>query len=68
MSVSSFFFLLQVAATKAHEAAMALKKAVQQSKAAMSHLFAKTPTQESLVNRIKNWDEKIQKLEVGVAV
>lgn len=45
---------------------MALKKAVQQSKSETSHLFAKNPGEDSVVKRIKNWSEKIKKLQVGV--
>ena len=53
-----------MAATKAYEAAMALKKADKQSKSATSHLFAKSPSEDSVAKRIKNWSEKIKKLEV----
>lgn len=65
--LSSFLFLLQVAATKAYEAAMVMKKAAAQSKTETSHLFAKTPSEESVAKRIKKWAEKMKKLEVGVS-
>lgn len=55
----------QVAATKAFEAATALRKAALKAKSETSHLFAKNPGEESLVGRIKNWSEKIKKLQVN---
>lgn len=47
---------------------MVLKKNVAQSKSETSHLFAKNPAEDSVVKRIKNWAEKIKKLQVGVVV
>lgn len=55
---------MQVAATKANEVAQGLKKAAAKSKQEEMHLFAKTPSEESLIGRIKSWGDKIKKLAV----
>lgn len=39
---------------------------MQKSKQETMHLFAKNPSEESVVGRIKNWTEKIKKLQVRV--
>eukprot|EP00752_Nemacystus_decipiens_P006145 g5543.t1 len=54
----------KVAATEAHERAMKLKKAHNLSKSETSHLFAKTPSQESVEKRIETWSDKIKKLDI----
>eukprot|EP00903_Cladosiphon_okamuranus_P018162 g16712.t1 len=56
----------KVAATKAYESAMKMKKEAAQSKMETSHLFAKTPSKESVDKRIKTWTEKIKKLEIVI--
>lgn len=55
-----------MAATRATELANELKKKATKAKAESAHLFGKTPSEESIVSRIKNWGEKIKKLQVGV--
>lgn len=55
--------LVQVAATMAEEAAKTLKKQAAKSKQETLHLFAKTPSEESIESRIKNWSDKINKLQ-----
>lgn len=54
----------KVAATKAAETAATMKKQALKAKSEEMHLFAKNPSEESLVGRIKNWTEKIKKLQV----
>lgn len=53
-----------MAATKAGETAKALRKEAQQAKQEAMHLFAKNPSAESVEGRIKNWADKIKKLQV----
>lgn len=64
--VCALLLLTQVAATQANEAAQNLKKAAAKSKQEEMHLFAKTPGEESLAGRIKNWGDKIKKLQVRI--
>lgn len=54
----------QVAASKAEEAAKNLKKKAAKSKQEGMHLFAKTPSEDTLLARIHTWSEKIKKLQV----
>ncbi|CAB1114380.1 unnamed protein product [Ectocarpus sp. CCAP 1310/34] len=54
---------LLVAATKAGETAKATRKAAQQAKQEAMYLFAKNPSAESVEGRIKNWGDKIKKLQ-----
>lgn len=51
-------------ATQLTEKVALMKKAVMQSKQETMHLFGKVPGEDSLVSRIKNWADKIKKLEV----
>ncbi|CAM9151439.1 unnamed protein product [Pylaiella littoralis] len=56
----------KVAATKAAESAAALRKAAQKSKQETMHLFAKNPGEDSVAGRIKNWTDKIKKLQIKI--
>ncbi|CAN0211366.1 unnamed protein product [Ectocarpus sp. 4 AP-2014] len=53
----------KVAATKAGETAKALWKEEQQAEQEAMHLFAKNPSAESVEGRIRNWGDKIKKLQ-----
>ncbi|CAM9286516.1 unnamed protein product, partial [Sphacelaria rigidula] len=56
----------KVRATQLTEKVALMKKAVMQSKQETMHLFGKVPGEDSLVSRIKNWADKIKKLEISI--
>lgn len=55
--------MTQVAATKAAEKAAGLKKAASTAKSEEMHLFSRIPSEDSVAGRIKNWGDKIKKLQ-----
>ncbi|CAB1104174.1 unnamed protein product [Ectocarpus sp. CCAP 1310/34] len=56
----------KVATMKTGETAKATRKAAQQANQEAMYLFAKNPSAESVEGRIKNWGDKIKKLQHSV--
>lgn len=56
----------KIAATEADEKAKVLKKAAADAKFNNAHLFAKMPSQDTVIKRISTWSEKIKKMELNI--
>jgi DNA topoisomerase-1 len=56
----------KIAATKAQEKAISLKREAAKAKSETSHLFARAPSEDQVDKRIASWTEKIKKLEISV--
>lgn len=56
----------KIAATKVDEAAKQLRRDLASKKFAQNHLWVDIPTEEQVKKRIKNWDEKISKMELDL--